>query len=153
MLVLRAMPGSRLDPDSESYAVVIGAACGARRTEVAVELVREMVGKLGLAPRQGMVARLVSAMRADGELQRAAEMVRWLEREGWRVGFESWERVVEGCLERGEYVLAGKMVVEMAERGLIPYIKARLRVVEGLASIGERELASAVRQKLAELNS
>lgn len=50
-------------------------------------------------------------------------------------------------------MLAGKMVVEMAERGLIPYIKARLRVVEGLASIGERELASAVRQKLAELNS
>lgn len=108
---------------------------------------------MGLMPRQGTVGRVVAAMRANREMRRAAEMVGFLEREGCEVGFESYEMVMEGCVERGEYVLAGKVVMEMTRRGLIPYIGMRQRVVEGLASIGERELACAVRQRLAELKT
>ncbi|KAK9089046.1 hypothetical protein Scep_028128 [Stephania cephalantha] len=71
------------DPDSESYGLVIGGMCRARRAGEAVRLVREMVGA-GVAPREGTVARMVSAMRADGDVGRAAEVVDGLEREGIR---------------------------------------------------------------------
>ena len=75
----------------------------------------------------------------------------------WRgtvsVGFESYELLVEGCLECREYILAGKVTMGMTDRGFIPYIKVRQKVVEGLAGIGEVELASAVRRRFVELGS
>ncbi|XP_058100663.1 pentatricopeptide repeat-containing protein At1g06270 [Magnolia sinica] len=151
--ILRDMRGAGCEPDSESYGAVIAAACEARRTDAAAELVREMVAELRLTPRQGTVVRIVAAMRANREVLRAAEMVEFLEREGCGVGFQSHEMVVEGCLERKEFVAAGKAVMEMAGRGFIPYIHVRQKVVEGLTVIGERDLASAVRRKLAELSS
>lgn len=151
--VLRGLNSSGCSPDSEGYGTVIGACCAARRTEVAAELMREMVGKQRLTPKQGTAVRVVAAMRANGEVRQAAEMVGWLEREGCGVGFQSHEMAVEGCVERKEYVAAGKAVMEMVGRGYIPYIQVRQKVVEGLAAMGERELASAVRRRLAELRS
>ncbi|XP_019056052.1 PREDICTED: pentatricopeptide repeat-containing protein At1g06270 [Nelumbo nucifera] len=151
--VLKGMCRAGCDPDSESYGTVIGAMCEARRTEPAARLMMEMVGKIGLTPRQGTVVKVVAAMRANRELRRAVELVEFLEREGYGVGFEGYETVVEGCLERKEFVLAGKVVMEMTKRGFIPYIRVRQRVVEGLACVGEPALAYAVRQRLAELRS
>uniref|UniRef100_A0A1D1YBI0 Pentatricopeptide repeat-containing protein At1g06270 n=1 Tax=Anthurium amnicola TaxID=1678845 RepID=A0A1D1YBI0_9ARAE len=159
--VLRGMGGAGCVPDSESYCTVIEACCapegkGGSATlgvPVAVELLREMVAGEGMVPRKGTVGMLVAAMRREGQARRAAEVVRFLEREGFSVGFEEYESSVEGCLEGGEFVMAGKVVVEMAQRGFIPYIKARQRVVEELAGIGQHELASAVRQTLAEIKS
>ncbi|XP_077252181.1 pentatricopeptide repeat (PPR) superfamily protein [Tasmannia lanceolata] len=149
--VLQGMRIAGCDPDSESYDMVIGSVCGRRWTDDAVEMVREMVEEFGLSPKQGTVVRAVAAMRANREVHRAAEMVGFLQRKGCGVGFQSYEMVVEGCLEREEFVLAGKVMMEMVGKGFIPYIRVRQEVVEGLASVGEEKLACAVRQRLAEL--
>ncbi|MQM13236.1 hypothetical protein Taro_046160 [Colocasia esculenta] len=159
--VLRAMGGAGCLPDSESYCTVIEACCAREgrglpagpAVAAAAELMREMVAGEGIAPRKRAVGMLVAAMRREGQGRAAAEVVRLLEREGCAVGFEEYESAVEGCLAGGEFVMAGKMVVEMSKRGFIPYIKARQRVVEGLAGIGQQELAIAVRQCLAKIGS
>ncbi|KAL5998481.1 hypothetical protein ACLOJK_009422 [Asimina triloba] len=153
IVVLRGLTSAGCSPDTEGYGTVIGACCAARRTEAAAELMREMVGKQRLTPRQGTVVRVVAAMRANCEVRQAAEIVAWLEREGCGVGFQSHEMAVEGCVERKEFVAAGKAVMEMVGRGYIPYIQVRQKLLEGLVVMGEGELASAVRRSLAELRS
>lgn len=150
--VLRGMAATGIDPDSESYCTVIEAAADAAAA-AAEALLSEMVAEKGLTPRKGTVARVVMAMRAEGEVRRAAEMVKYLEGKGFAVGFEGYEAVAEGCLESGEVVLAARVVAEMARRGFVPYIGVRQGVVEGLAAIGQGELAGAVRQRLAEIGS
>ncbi|XP_042515255.1 pentatricopeptide repeat-containing protein At1g06270-like [Macadamia integrifolia] len=151
--VLKDMDGAGCNPDSESYGTVIGVMCKARKTGDVAELMSEMVTKFGLMPRQGTVIKTVAAMRANREIVRAVDMVEFLEKKGCSIGFEAYVTVVNGCLERREFILAGKVLMEMAERGFIPYIRVRQRVVEGLASVGEGALASAVRQRFADLNS
>ncbi|XP_026666408.2 pentatricopeptide repeat-containing protein At1g06270 [Phoenix dactylifera] len=150
LAVLRGMPAAGIDPDSESYCTVIEEADDAA---VAEALLIEMVVEEGMTPRKGTVARVVTAMRAEGEVRRAAEMVKFLEGKGCAVGFEAYEAVVEGCVESGEMVLAARVVAEMTRRGFVPYVGVRQRVVEGLAAIGQGELAGAVRQRLAEIGS
>ncbi|KAK9911304.1 hypothetical protein M0R45_035221 [Rubus argutus] len=60
---------------------------------------------------------------------------------------------ISGCLDSGEYILAGKVVMGMTDKGFIPYIRTRHKVVERLAGAGEWKLANAVRQRFAELRS
>ncbi|XAR49568.1 hypothetical protein NMG60_11032816 [Bertholletia excelsa] len=151
--VLKSMAGAGCLPDLESYGAVIGAMCASRRTKAVVENVKEMVAKVGLTPRQETVVNVVATMRANKEIWRAAELIEFLEGAGIPVGFESYEIVLEGCLECGEFVLAGKVVMGMTDRGFIPYIRARQKVVEGLARAGEEDFASAVRQRFVDLQS
>lgn len=151
--VLKGMGRAGCAPDLESYGTVIDAMCGFRKTTDATEMMKEMVAKIGLTPRQGTVVKMAAALRANKETWKAVEMIEFLEREGFHVGFETYELVVEGCLECREYVLAGKVVIKMTGRGFIPYIKVRQKVVEGLASVGEWELACTVRQNFADLRS
>lgn len=151
--VLKGMSRAECVPDLESYSIVIGALSTARKTNDAVEMTKEMVLNVGLMPRQGMVVNVAAAMRANRQMWKAVEMIEFLEREGCPIGFEGYEIVVEGCLECHEYILAGKTVMGMTERGFIPYIKVRQKVVEGLAGVGEWKLASVVRRRFAELKS
>ncbi|KAE9457728.1 hypothetical protein C3L33_10390, partial [Rhododendron williamsianum] len=151
--VLNGMSGVGCVPNLESYSAVIGAMCAVRRTTVAAEKMKEMVVKIGLTPRQETVVKVVAAMRRNKDIRRAVDLIEFLEKAGFPVGFESYELGVEGCLECGEFILAGKVVIRMTERGFIPYIRARQKVFEGLVSVGEQELASAVRQKFVELKS
>ncbi|KAL5542151.1 hypothetical protein UlMin_009861 [Ulmus minor] len=151
--VLKGMAGAGCVPYLESYDTVIKAMCKLRRTAEAVDMIKLMVEKLGLTPRQGTLVKVAAALRANREIWRAAEMIELLEREGHVVGFESYELVVEGCLECGEYILAGKVAIWMTEKGLLPYIKVRQKVVERLAGIGEWKLACTVRQRFSELRS
>ncbi|KAK2973259.1 hypothetical protein RJ640_001915 [Escallonia rubra] len=151
--VLKSMAGAGCIPDLDSYVSVVDAMCELRRTTDVAELMREMVTKFGLNPRQEMVVKVAATLRLNKEIWRAVEMIEFLQREGIHVTFESYESVVEGCLECREFVLAGKVVTEMTRRGYIPYIRVRQKVVDGLAGAGEWELAYAVRQRLAELNS
>ncbi|KAF8402414.1 hypothetical protein HHK36_013369 [Tetracentron sinense] len=102
--VLKEMGGAGCEPDSESYSIVIGKMCERRKSGEAVELVKEMVGEIGLTPKQGVLVRVVAG-------RGGVEMIEFLERRGCNVGFESYEMVVEGCLERGEFVLGGKVVM------------------------------------------
>ncbi|KAJ7948394.1 Pentatricopeptide repeat-containing protein family [Quillaja saponaria] len=151
--VLKGMGGSGCVPDVESYGTVIGAMCRVRRTAEALELIKQMVVTVRLTPGQGTVVKLAAAFRANREIWKAVETIEFLEREGCSVGFESYEVVVEGCLERQEYILAGKVVMGMTERGFIPYIRVRQKIVDGLASVGAWKLACAVRQRFSELRS
>lgn len=151
--VLKGMSGAGCVPDLESYGPVISAMCRARRTVEAVDMIEQMVLKAGLAPRQGTLVKVAAALRANREVWRAVEVIELLEREGCAVGFESYELVVEACLECGEHILAGKVVVGMTEKGFIPYIRIRQKVVERLAGVGEWKLACAVRQRFADLKS
>lgn len=151
--VLKGMSSAECVPDLESYRIVIGAMSTARKTNDAVEMMKEMVLNMGLMPRQGMVIKVAAALRANREMWKAVEMIEFLERKGCPIGFQGYEVVVEGCLECREYILAGKTVMGMTERGFIPYIKVRQKVVEGLAGVGEWKLASVVRQRFAELKS
>lgn len=151
--VLKGMARAGCFPDLESYSVVIGAMSSVRRTNDAVEMLKEMVAEVGLVPRHTTVVKVAAALRANREMLKAVELIEFLEREDFLVGFESYELVVEGCLECHEYILAAKAVMRMTGRGFIPYIKVRQKVVEGLASIGEWKIACVVRQRFAELKS
>ena len=151
--VLKGMGRAGCVPDLESYGIVISAMCTLRRTAEATEMLKQMVVQMGLTPRQGTVVKVAAALRSNREIWKAVEMIDFLEREGYAVGFESYELVVEGCLEYSEYILAGKVVMGMTERGFIPYIRVRQKVVERLAGVGEWELACAVRQRFADLRS
>lgn len=151
--VLRGMGGAGCIPDSNSYGTVIGAVCRVRKTTEAQDLMKQMVVQYGLTPGQGTLVKLLAALRANREIWKAVEMIEFLEKEGNSVGFESYELVIEGCLEKREYVLAAKVAMGMTERGFIPYIKVRQKIIEGLASIDEWKIACAVRQRFAELKS
>ncbi|KAK0588668.1 hypothetical protein LWI29_003928 [Acer saccharum] len=151
--VLKGMGRAGCIPDLESYGTVIGAMSTIRRTADAVEMMKEMVAKVGLMPRQGTIVKVAAALRANREMWKAVELIEFLEREGCPVGFESYEAVVDGCLERREYILAAKVVMGMTKNGFIPYIRVRQKVVEGLASVGEEKLACVVRQRFVELRS
>lgn len=151
--VLKGMSGAGCVPDLESYSIVIGEMCRVRKTVEALDMMKQMVAKYGLTPGQGTLQKLSAALRANREIWKAVEMIEFLEKEGYDVGFESYEMVLEGCLEKGEYVLAGKVAMGMTERGFIPYIKVRQKIIEGLASIGEWKIACTVRQRFAELGS
>ncbi|GLU04111.1 hypothetical protein SLE2022_212750 [Rubroshorea leprosula] len=151
--VLMSMSSIGCIPNLESYGAVISAMCTVRRTGDSVDLMKQMVEKAGLTPRQGTVVKVTAALRANREIWKAVEMIEFLERNGYTVGFESYELVVEGCLECHEYLLAGKVVMAMTEKGFIPYIRVRQKVIEGLAGVGEWTLACAVRQRLVELGS
>lgn len=151
--MLKAMGGAGCVPDLESYNSVISAMCRVRKTAEAVDMIKQMVVKVGLAPRQGTLVKVAAALRANREVWRAVEVIELLEKEGYAVGFDCYELVVKGCLECGEYILAGKVVIRMTERGFIPYIRVRQKVVERLAGVGEWKLACAVRQRFADLKS
>ncbi|KAK7272399.1 hypothetical protein RJT34_28971 [Clitoria ternatea] len=151
--VLRGMAGAGCIPDSNSYGIVIGAMCRVRKTAEAQDLMKQMVVQYGLTPDQGTLVKLLAALRANREIWKAVEMIEFLEKEGNYVGFESYELVIEGCLEKREYVFAGKVAIGMTEKGFIPYIKVRQKIIEGLASIDEWKIACAVRQRFAALKS
>ncbi|KAM2634764.1 hypothetical protein EV1_025202 [Malus domestica] len=153
--LLKGMSRGGCIPDMESFDIVIGAMCTVRRTAEAVYMIKKMVEKVGLTPRQGTVMKVAAALRANKEIWRAVKMIGFLllEKEGYPVSCESYELVVNGCLDVGEYILAGKAVNRMTERGFIPYIRTRLKVVERLAGAGEWELACSVRQRFGELKS
>ncbi|KAM7276188.1 hypothetical protein ACFE04_018054 [Oxalis oulophora] len=151
--VLKNMKAAGCLPNLDSFGILIGGLCSVRKTANALEMIKQMVEKFGLTPRQGTVSKMVIALRDNREIRKAVELIQFLERSGCPVGFESYESVVEGCLECGECILAGKVVLKMTDKGLIPYIKARQKVIEGLVTVGEMEFANAVRQRFKELKS
>lgn len=151
--VLKGMKQVGCFPDWESYGIVIGAMCRVRKCDDAIEMMKEMVVRMRLCPRQGVVVKVLAALRANREMRKAGEMIEFLEKEGYGVGFESYELVVEGCLECKDCFLAAKIVMGMTEKGFIPYIKVRQKVVEGLIDAGEWKLACTVRERFAALSS
>ncbi|XP_050385187.1 pentatricopeptide repeat-containing protein At1g06270 [Argentina anserina] len=151
--LLKGMSKAGCVPDLESFDTVVGAMCTVRKTSEALDMIKKMVEKVGLTPRQGTIVKVASALRANREIWRAVELIEFLEGKDYPVGFESYDLVVKGCLDSGENILAGKMVMGMTEKGFIPYIRTRHKVVERLAGAGEWKLANAVRQRFAELRS
>ncbi|KAI5661798.1 hypothetical protein M9H77_21121 [Catharanthus roseus] len=151
--VLKGMGGAGCIPNLDTYGTLIGEMCDHRMTTDIFEMVKEMVTTAGLNPRQETVVKVVSALRGDKEIRKAVEMIEFLETQAVHVDFDAYDLVLKGCLEYHQFILAGKLVLRMCERGFIPYIRLRQRVVEGLVSIGELEFASSVRQRLGELNS
>ncbi|AAF80224.1 Contains similarity to an unknown protein F23N19.4 gi/6630464 from Arabidopsis thaliana gb/AC007190 and contains multiple PPR PF/01535 repeats. EST gb/T44174 comes from this gene [Arabidopsis thaliana] len=151
--VVEEMSAAGCIPDVESYGAVINSLCLARKTTDVVKIVKEMVSKAGISPRKGMLTKVAAALRANREIWKAIEMIEFVESRDYPVEFESYEVVVEGCLEVREYILAGKVVMRMTDRGFIPYIKVRQKVVERLINIGEWKLACTVRQRVSELRS
>ncbi|GAB4854693.1 hypothetical protein Ancab_023277 [Ancistrocladus abbreviatus] len=151
--VLRGMTRASCIPDVESYGIIIAAMCRLRQTPNAMLLLKEMVGKFRLSPVQGVLFKLASSLCANKETWKGFELIEFLEGKGLHVGFETYELIIEGCLECREFVLAGKVAVRMTQKGFIPYIKIRQKVIDGLAGVGEWQLACAVRHRFAELNS
>lgn len=151
--VLQGMSKAGCVPDLDSYGALIGEMSELRMTPEVLGMVKEMVSKHGLNPRQDTMVKAIGAMRANRDIWRSVEMLEFLEGEEVYIGFEAYQSVLEGCLEGRHFVLAGKFVVRMTERGFIPYIKERQRVFEGLVSVGELELANVVRKRFAELKS
>ena len=65
----------------ESYGTLIHAATAVRLADKAVELLKEMVVKVKLMPRQGTIINVVAALRANQEVRRAVEIIELLERD------------------------------------------------------------------------
>ncbi|EYU44128.1 hypothetical protein ABFS82_04G137400 [Erythranthe guttata] len=147
--VLRGMGKVGCVPDRDSFGILIS-----RMSELRmIRGVVEMVDVHFLSPRKETVVKAVDAMRANREITRAVEMIEFLDGKGVDVGFDVYELALEGCLEVQRFVLAGKFVIKMTDKGSIPYIRVRRRVFEGLVGVGETGLASVVRQRFAELKS
>ncbi|CAI0579284.1 unnamed protein product [Linum tenue] len=127
MKVLKGMARAGCVPDLESYVPVIGAMCVVRKTVDALELLKEMMVTSGLTPRQGTIKKVAAALRANREIRTAFELIEFLEKENYAVGFEGYELVLEGCLDCKEYILGAKVAMRMTEKGFIPYIKFRLK--------------------------
>ncbi|KAL2459201.1 Pentatricopeptide repeat-containing protein [Forsythia ovata] len=151
--VLKGMCRAGCIPNLDSYGTIIGELSECRMINEVAEMVKEMVSTQGLFPRQEIVVKALAAMLANRDIWRAVEMIEFLESEDVHIGFEGYELVLEGCLECRQFVLAGKFVMQMTERGFIPYIRLRQKLVEGLVSVGESELASVVRQRFLQLKS
>ncbi|KAL7152965.1 hypothetical protein ABFS83_04G134000 [Erythranthe nasuta] len=141
--VLRGMGKVGCVPDRDSFGILISRMSELRMIRGVVEMVKEME----------TVVKAVDAMKANREITRAVEMIEFLEGKGVDVGFDVYELALEGCLEVQRFVLAGKFTIKMTDKGFIPYIRVRQRVFEGLVGVGETGLASAVRQRFAELKS
>ncbi|KAG9153887.1 hypothetical protein Leryth_005994 [Lithospermum erythrorhizon] len=144
--VLKGMIVAGCIPDLDSYGTLICEMCELRMTDGVCVMIKEMVGKFGLNPRQGMVVKMLDTLQANKEIWRAVEVIEFLESQNVYLGFEGYEVVLEGCLESRQFILAAKTAMKMTDRGFIPYIKVRQKMVEGLANIGELELACAVRR-------
>ncbi|KAK1412133.1 hypothetical protein QVD17_33132 [Tagetes erecta] len=151
--VLWSMGGAGCVPDLDSFSSVIGLLCQLRKTKNIGELMKEMVSKFRLSPRKEMVVKVLKSMRANKDVHEAVEMVIFLEEMNIQIGFESYELVVEMCLEYSLFVLAGKVVMRMTNRGFIPYIEVRQKVFDGLTAVGELEFAYILKKKFMELNS
>lgn len=151
--VLRCMSGAGCAPDLDSFGYVIGVLCDLRKTKYVEELMKEMVSKFRLSPRNEMVVKVFKAMRANKDVHKAVEMIKYLEEKDIQIGFESYELVVEMCLQSSLFILAGKVVLRMTNRGYIPHIKVRQKVFDGLASVGEVDFAYILRKKFTDLNS
>ncbi|GAA0138801.1 hypothetical protein LIER_00477 [Lithospermum erythrorhizon] len=151
--VLKGMIVAGCIPDLDSYGTLICEMCELRMTDGVCVMIKEMVGKFGLNPRQGMVVKMLDTLQANKEIWRAVEVIEFLESWNVYLGFEGYEVVLEGCLESRQFILAAKTAMKMTDRGFIPYIKVRQKMVEGLANIGELELACAVRRRFSELKS
>ncbi|KAK7274774.1 hypothetical protein RIF29_15873 [Crotalaria pallida] len=106
--VLKGMGEPGCIPDFNSYGIVIGALYKVRKTVEEEDMMKQMVVKHGLTPGQGTLVKLFMTLRVNREIWKAVELIEFLEKEGHSVGFESYELVVEGCVEKREYVLAGK---------------------------------------------
>ncbi|KAK9056308.1 hypothetical protein SSX86_027398 [Deinandra increscens subsp. villosa] len=151
--VLRSMGGAGCVPDLDSFGSVIGLLCHLRKTKYIEVLMKEMVTKFRLSPRNEMLLKVLKSMRANKDVHEAVEMISYLEGMNIQIGFESYELVVEMCLESSLFVLAGKVVMRMTNRGFIPYIKVRQKVFEGLTAVGELEFAYILKSRFTELNS
>ncbi|XP_015072143.1 pentatricopeptide repeat-containing protein At1g06270 [Solanum pennellii] len=151
--VLKGMGRAGCSPDLDCYGSLIDNLSELRLTSAIIKSLNEMVAIFGLSPRNETLVKALAAIRANKEIRRAIEVIEFLTNEGVHVGFECYQSVLEGCLESRQFLLAGKIVIEMTKRGFIPYIRSRQKVVEGLTSIGEWKLANAVRQRFAELRS
>ncbi|KAL8229850.1 hypothetical protein R6Q57_014750 [Mikania cordata] len=151
--VLRSMGGAGCVPDLDSFGPLVGLLCHLRKTKYIEKLMKEMVSKFRLSPRKELVVKVLKSMRANKDIHNAVEMINFLEDMNVQIGFESYELVVEMCLESNLFVLAGKVVMRMTNRGFIPYIKVREKVFEGLAAVGELEFAYILKKKFTELNS
>ncbi|MFS7973530.1 putative tetratricopeptide-like helical domain superfamily [Helianthus anomalus] len=139
--------------DLYNFGSIIGVLHHYRKTQNIEELIKEMVSKFRLSPRKELVVKVLKSMRANKDVHKAVEMVISLEEIDIQIGFESYELVVETCLESSLFVLAGKVIMRMTNRGFISYIKVRQKVFDGLAAFGELEFAYILKKKFTELNS
>ncbi|XP_071735810.1 pentatricopeptide repeat-containing protein At1g06270 [Rutidosis leptorrhynchoides] len=151
--VLRCMSGAGCVPDLDSFGCVICLLCSLRKTKYVEEILKQMVSKFRLSPRNELTVKVFKKMRENKDVHRAVEMLSYLEEMEVHIGFESYELVVETCLESSLFVLAGKIVLRMINKGFIPYIKVRQKVFEGLISVGEVDFAYILKKKFAEVNS
>lgn len=151
--VLKGMIAAGCIPDLDSYGTLIVEMSERKMTDGVYRMIKDMVGKFGLNPRQEMVIKVLEALRSNKEMSRAVEIIEFLECHNVRLGFDGYEKVLRGCLKSGQCVLAVKAVIKMTDRGFIPYIKTRQKLVEGLLMIGELEMASAVRNRFSKLKS
>lgn len=136
--------------DVESFSSVISPLCDLRKTKCVEEIMKEMVCKYRLSPRKEMVVKVMKSMRANKEADKTVEMVNFLEERGIEIGFESYELVVETCLDSNLFILAGKVALRMTNKGFIPYIKMRQKLFQRLADSGQTELAYILRNRFTE---
>ncbi|XP_073313592.1 pentatricopeptide repeat-containing protein At1g06270-like [Primulina huaijiensis] len=129
--VLHGMSKAGCIPDLDSYGALISEMNERRMTTEVLGMVKEMVSKHGLNPRQDTMVKAIGAMRANRDIWRSVEMLEFLEGEVVYIGFVAYESVLEGCLEGRNFVLAGKFVMKMTETEFIPYIKEMQQVFEG----------------------
>ncbi|MFS7991396.1 putative tetratricopeptide-like helical domain superfamily [Helianthus anomalus] len=151
--VLRSMGAAGCVPDLDSFGSVIGLLCHYRKTKKIEELMKEMVAKFRLSPRKELVVKVFKSMRANKDVRKAVEMVIFLQEMDIQIGFESYEVVVETCLESSLFVLAGKVVMKMTNRGFIPYIKLDRKCLIDWLLLVNLEFAHILKKKFTELNS
>ncbi|XP_075486494.1 pentatricopeptide repeat-containing protein At1g06270-like [Primulina tabacum] len=93
--VLQCMSKAGCIPDLDSYGALISEMSERRMTTEVLGMVKEMVSKHGLNPRQDTMVKAIGAMRANRDIRRSVEMLEFLEGEVVHIGFEAYESVLE----------------------------------------------------------
>lgn len=151
--LLDSMRLAGCEPDSQSYDVLIWGACEIGDGDGALQLLHRMVVHEGFTPRQKTYTTIIRALDRIGDCVKAYDMVNFLNEKDFPLSFHNYQMVAEMCYENFERVAAANILIQMTDKGLIPYVELRQRVFHSLVRKGEHELAWRLRRKLMHLRS
>lgn len=151
--LLDSMRLAGCEPDSQSYDVLIWGACEIGDGDGALQLLHRMTVHEGFTPRQKTYTTIIRALDRIGDCVKAYDMVNFLNERDLSLSFHNYQMVAEMCYENFERVAAANILIQMTDKGFIPYIELRQRVFHSLVRKGEHELAWRLRRKLMHLRS
>lgn len=151
--LLDSMRLAGCEPDSQSYDILIWGSCEIGDGDGGLQLLHRMIMHEGFTPRQKTYTTIIRALDRVGDCVKAYDMVNFLNDRDYPLSFHNYQSVAEMCYANFERVAAANILIQMIDKGHIPYVELRQKVFHSLVRKGEHELAWRLRRKLMHLRS